>query len=60
MQNVKDVVAMREMLDGDLFDLQCTAGITVPSIKFKFEDVPKVIRSICLHFLIHSVKSELD
>ena len=41
---------MKEMLDGDLFDLWCTAGITVPSTKFKFEDVPEVIRSICLHF----------
>lgn len=60
MQHVQSVVAMREMLDGDLFDLRCTAGITVPSSRFNLEDVPEVIRCVCVHFIIHSVKSELD
>lgn len=51
---------MRGFLDGDLFELRCTCGITVPSTSFKLKDVADIIRSICLHFLIYSAKSELD
>lgn len=51
---------MRELLDGELFDLRCTCGVTVPSINFKLKDLSEIIRSFCLHFLIHSTKSELD
>lgn len=51
---------MRELLDGDLFDLRCTCGITVPSRSFKLKDLAELIHSICLHFTIYSAKSELD
>ena len=51
---------MRSLLDGDLFDLRCTCGITVPSKNLKFKDLPELIRSLCLHFIIYTAKSELD
>lgn len=51
---------MRSLLDGDLFDLRCTCGITVPSRNLKFKDLPELIRSLCLHFVIYTAKSELD
>lgn len=51
---------MRALLDGDLFDLRCTCGITVPSQSLKFKDLPQLIRSFCLHFVLYSAKSELD
>ena len=51
---------MRSLLDGDLFDLRCTCGITVPSRNLKFKDLPELIRSLCLHFVIYAAKSELD
>lgn len=44
-------------MDGDLFDLRCNCGITVPSTNFKM-DIPEIVHS--LHFLIYSVKAELD
>ena len=51
---------MRALLDGDLFDLRRTCGIAVPSKTLKFKDLPELIRSFCLHFLLYSAKSELD
>ena len=51
---------MRSLLDGDLFDLRCTCDITVSSKNLKFKDLPELIRSLCLHFVIYSAKSELD
>ena len=41
-------------------DLRCSCGITVPSSSFKLKDMPELIRSFCLHFVIHTVKSELN
>lgn len=57
---MQTVDQMRELLDGDLFDLRCTCGITVPSNSLKFKDLTEIIRSFCLHFVIYSAKSELD
>ena len=51
---------MRSLLDGDLFDLRCSCGITVPSKNLKFKDLLELIRSLCLHFVIYTAKSELD
>ena len=51
---------MRELLDGDLFDLRCACGISMPSSSLKLKDVPRLVRSFCLHFIIYSAKSELD
>ena len=60
LHDVKSVEEMRDLLDGDLFDLRCTCGITGPSANFKLKDATDIIRSFCLHFVIHSAKSELD
>ena len=51
---------MRSFLDGDLFDLRCSCGIAVPSRSLKLKDLPELITSFCLHFVIYSAKSELD
>jgi len=51
---------MRALLDDDLFDLRCSCGITVPSSSLKFKELPELIRSMCLHFVIYAAKSELD
>ena len=48
---------MRSLLDGYLFDL---SDITVPSRNLKFKDLPELITSLCLHFVIYAAKSELD
>ena len=58
LQQSKTSEEMRQLLDGDLFDLRCNCGITVPSTSFKL--MPELLQIFCLHFLIHSVKSELD
>lgn len=60
LQQVQSGDEMRELLNGDLFDLRCTCGITVPSCSLKFKDLAEIIRSFCLHFTIYSAKSELD
>ena len=60
LQQVQTIDQMRELLDGDLFDLRCTCGITVPSNSLKLKDLTEIIRSFCLHFVIYSAKSELD
>ena len=60
LQQVQSGDEMRELLDGDLFDLRCTCGITVPSRSLKFKDLAEIIHSFCLHFIIYSAKSELD
>ena len=51
---------MRVLLDDQLFDLRCMCGITVPSTNIKFADLPQLIQNMCLHFVIFTVKSELD
>ena len=51
---------MRELLDGDLFNLRCTCRITGPSTKFKLKDILEIIHSFYLHFVIHSAKCEID
>ena len=60
LQNVKTEDEMRALLDGELFDLRCTCGITVPSQSLKFKDLADIIRSFCLHFVLYCAKSELD
>lgn len=60
LQQVHTGEEMNALLDGDLFDLRCTCGITVPSSSLKFKDLSDLIRNICLHFVIYAAKSELD
>ena len=60
LQQVETVDQMRKLLDGDLFDLRCTCGITVPSNSLKLKDLAQLVRSFYLHFIIYSAKSELD
>lgn len=47
-------------MDGDMLDLRYTCGVTVPSQRLKFKDLPELVRHLCLHFVIYSSKSELD
>lgn len=60
LQQVQTGDEMKALLDGDLFDLRCTCGITLPFSSLKFKDLPELIRNIYLHFVIYAAKSELD
>ena len=60
LENVDNEIAMRELFDSDDFSFRFDVGLAQPSASIKFDDIRYILKLFANHYIISSVKAELD
>lgn len=60
MKEAADDSTLQQVLSSDDLSFRFECGISKPSTAYHIDDIPTILRLICLHFIILQRKAEID
>ena len=51
---------LRQLMTGDSSDIIYDSGFAIPVNRVRVDDIPDIMKAVCLHTTVLAVKAELD